>query len=451
MRFKKYILFFAGPYPSSPSSSFGHIFILLEPPKASKKSILLWDVVNFGAQVENMGSFEQFYKGIAGTLTGNFQLLTFGEKLRDYTFLESRPLWLFPVSLTISEADSFLGHLYQTQNKFYQYRFHDKNCAYMIEYLLNKSIKQENNPSFVVTPRDVIQNLSSRIQQPNYVASLEETLNSNTNDNQSAAFQLKLLEWKYQRRKQGITATEKMHLDSLRRRITAENIRYEQSIFKAYEKAFFMHPSSEIRVGSNFRHYSNTWNLTFRGGLHEFQDNHDIFPKYDFVRVFKADIEISKKAKMNYFWLYDQLSTPPSTSIMSYFSWRLAFGAERRYEIKEQPIYTGLFLGYGYSKNLLGNSLHSTVMLNINPVYNKAEGFKFHISPQVLIKSVLSESLKLSIDAGYSLKNISGIKGAPYMRNSLFFQLNQHIQIAMQFYNSNTYNSARLELATYIK
>jgi hypothetical protein len=448
--FQKLYFVFAGPYPSSPSSSFGHIFILLEAPKNSKKSLLLWDVVNFGAEVNNMGGFEQFYKGIFGSLTGHFQLLTFGEKLREYTFIESRPLWLFQLKLNEKEKDSFLEELFLSQRKNYPYRFHDKNCAFMIEHLINKALKREEKSRVVVTPRDVLTNLETRFSEVKYVESLEETLRNFKDNSHSAAFLVKYLEWKYQQRNLGLSYNEKEELDSLRNNILHEKRVFKKSIFRSYKKAFYMHPSSEFRLGSLFSKKKEAITLTYRGGVHEFQDNHEVFPRYDFVRTLKFDMEINTKLRLNYFWLYDQLSTAPSTKLMDYFSWRLAFGAERRLEFEEGRMQSGVFLAYGQTTGLFQNTVNMSFMLNMNPVYEANSGFKLQISPQFLFKSVLTKSFKWTVDAAYSLKKISSIEGDPYIRNSFYYQISKNIQASVQLYSSRYYKLLRFELASYL-
>jgi len=49
--FKNVYVVFAGPYPTVPSSSFGHLFLLLEPKRENNRPFLLWDVIDYSANI----------------------------------------------------------------------------------------------------------------------------------------------------------------------------------------------------------------------------------------------------------------------------------------------------------------------------------------------------------------------------------------------------------------
>ncbi len=237
--FKELFIVFAGPYPSSPSSSFGHIFLLLKP-KVERKSILLWDVINFGANSDSLNIWDTFYKGILGGLVGHYSIIPFHEKIREYTFIESRALWLYPVRLNSDESSHLLFNLFKNKNKSFDYRFFTKNCASQIESLLEKSFGRsiEKN-SVLISPRDVLlknTEIKKRIGKPLYIESVEQVIDSYFEEKSvnaidwllvpdsfkvsmhpdDAAILLTILEWKYYRRKKMLIDSEKKQIQFLR-------------------------------------------------------------------------------------------------------------------------------------------------------------------------------------------------------------------------------------------
>ncbi|MCB0739164.1 MAG: DUF4105 domain-containing protein, partial [Bacteroidetes bacterium] len=232
--FKNIYLVYAGPYPASPSSSFGHLFLLLEPIRFQENQILLWDVAEFSADVDEIKPIEKFYKGILGGLVGSFKIIPFYEKLRQYTFIESRPLWIFPIKTSPTESKTILYNLFQQFGKGIKYRFHDNNCASQIELLLKNSFNENQNISGIITsPRTVLINLAERLNKPFYIESTENLIkNSQIAKNieskfgklddfdtnikgAEAAVLLNVLEWKYFHRGTLLKKNEKIQIEKL--------------------------------------------------------------------------------------------------------------------------------------------------------------------------------------------------------------------------------------------
>ncbi|MEX1015034.1 MAG: DUF4105 domain-containing protein, partial [Candidatus Paceibacterota bacterium] len=102
-KFHQLYIVFAGPYPANPSSTFGHLFLLIDSSTDSNKTIQLWDAVNYAADVSSHSGLSLFYNGLVGNLKGNFEVVPFYKKIQDYSYAESRDLWLFPIKLNDKE------------------------------------------------------------------------------------------------------------------------------------------------------------------------------------------------------------------------------------------------------------------------------------------------------------------------------------------------------------
>lgn len=148
-------LAFAGPYSSSPSSAFGHLFLIL--PSSPNEPPPLWDVVSFSAETFGAGPFRYATVGIAGGFLGRYERLRFHEKARDYELLEDRDLWLLELDLSSAEAAALHRELAATAGRWYPYTFFEKNCAYYLQRLLARASGSVNPPSGPTSPTGVFQ------------------------------------------------------------------------------------------------------------------------------------------------------------------------------------------------------------------------------------------------------------------------------------------------------
>ena len=449
-KFQNVYLVFAGPYPTSPSSSFGHLFLLLEPLESFNTPILLWSSVNFSADIENENSISKFYKGIFGGLIGQYQITPFYDKLRDYTFIESRDLWIFPINLSQSEIDQLQYNLFKVSTLNYHYRFHDNNCASQIETLILSSFSNKKISSkVIVSPRSVIMNLSDKLMKPFLVSSMESSLkeysiqaniNSQLKDldnaidnipDPEAAILLSILEWRYFHKGVLLNDYEKQYLNKLRIKVSKLKATGDIDL-RNYKKSFNMHPPVKFGMGLQYDDMNTEIFLFhFRLGLHEFSDNTDVFPKHDFMSIGKITIGFNKrKLVLNEFWLFDQQSTTPRTFLSSSISWRLGFGAVRNIHKEDDKLSTGLFVGIGKTYSWLNEAATTSFMLNINPLLKDKDGVKIIINPQSLLQVYKFKYTKINIEVG-SFRGITNKSTwINYIRSDLIVDITQGYQIA---------------------
>lgn len=136
-------LFYAGPYMSSPSSVFGHSFLLLGSAKTEAYSQLTF---NYAADIpSDVSAFDYAYRGIGGGFPGVISILPFYQRLYQYTDMENRDLWEYRLNLAADEVDLLAAYLWEikTQANF-DYYFFDENCASILLWIL-KAVKPDFN------------------------------------------------------------------------------------------------------------------------------------------------------------------------------------------------------------------------------------------------------------------------------------------------------------------
>lgn len=437
--FNKMYLVFAGPYPASPTSSFGHIFVLLEPQK--DKPFLLWDALDFSADVTNVGSLEFIFQGIFGTLEGHYKITSFYEKLREYTFIESRSLWMFPVQLDSCESKNFLFQYFNLQKDIHPYRFSNKNCASEIYNLLRHSIdgsyKQEDG---LVFPHTIINELKDRIKEPVFIESIYSLLKdnagktilngnsdtTNSGDNTDAAIALNLLEWKYANENSHLTSEEINTLQNLRKKVSSSGSK-NYSSFKSYPKAFDIHPT--MLAGSGFRiggRESAEYLLTYRFGIHEYFEKCNVYPEDDFLSLLKIELGIRKQGiQINHLMLFNQTSLQPVSFLSNFISWKLGFGLLRKDELSDRPLAGGIFAGFGYSVSLIENRIKLSFLLDAEPVYLKSSGLSLLSGPELIARWNISDGISWMGNLKGTLKILSNPKMHYNLENNLGIHLSE--------------------------
>jgi len=129
-------LIFPAAYLNSPSSMFGHTFIRLN--RASGSNALLDYSVNFAANADpNDNELVFSYKGLTGGYPGVYSILPYYEKVKEYSYLESRDVWEYTLSMTPEEVNQFVRHIWEVRNIRLDYFFFSENCSYQILTILD--------------------------------------------------------------------------------------------------------------------------------------------------------------------------------------------------------------------------------------------------------------------------------------------------------------------------
>ncbi len=158
---KSVSLVFSSAYSNNPSSMFGHSLLKLN---AKGNSELLDYGVNFAANVSpDENSFSFIWFGLTGGYLGQFSLVPYYEKIREYLDSENRDLWEYELSFTPAEVHFIVLHLWEMETvSWFDYYFADENCSFHILYLLEimrPDWKLTGNGVFSV-PGEMVKHLS---------------------------------------------------------------------------------------------------------------------------------------------------------------------------------------------------------------------------------------------------------------------------------------------------
>ncbi|MDX9708703.1 MAG: DUF4105 domain-containing protein [Trichloromonas sp.] len=149
-------LVFPGSYPNSPASMFGHTLLNFSGPHESK---LLAHAANYSAFTDESNGFTYAVKGLTGLYRGYFSLLPYYEKLKEYSGLERRDVWEYPLNLTPEETRRMFLHLWELRDIYSDYFFFDENCSYNLLFLLESarpSLRLTDSKPMWVLPVDTI-------------------------------------------------------------------------------------------------------------------------------------------------------------------------------------------------------------------------------------------------------------------------------------------------------
>lgn len=141
-------LAFASQYLSNPASVFGHTFLVLSPErKSSSPHPRYLDLtISYAAEVgTKVGALEYAYKGLGGGFKGRFYTEPLYQRIREYSRMEMRDLWFYPLKASPSQIDDLLDHIFElAQRPYFSYFFLDENCSYMMLEVLEVIFPDKN-------------------------------------------------------------------------------------------------------------------------------------------------------------------------------------------------------------------------------------------------------------------------------------------------------------------
>ncbi len=126
-------LVFPTAHMNSPASMFGHTLLIYETESRSK---LLAYAVNYAAITTDTFGPLFAVKGIFGFYKGYFSVLPYYAKLQEYTDLDHRDMWEYPLNFSREETIRSIMHAYELDGIYSDYYFFDENCSYVLLFLL---------------------------------------------------------------------------------------------------------------------------------------------------------------------------------------------------------------------------------------------------------------------------------------------------------------------------
>ena len=132
----KAVLIYATDFMGNPSSMFGHTLLRLDP-KDQKQLNLISYAVNYAATVTGSEGWSYAWKGLTGQYPGEYSLMPYYRKVKEYGDLESRDLWEYELALNEQETTFLVQHIWEMKHVQFPYYFISDNCAYRLLGLMD--------------------------------------------------------------------------------------------------------------------------------------------------------------------------------------------------------------------------------------------------------------------------------------------------------------------------
>ena len=132
-------LVFPGSFPSSPASAFGHTLLRIDRAGQDDEAKLLNMSVNYAAEVPQGGGVGALYalRGLTGAFKGQYRLMPYHVKLREYAQIENRDVWEYELELDRARVRRVLAHGYELLIAHNDYYFLSENCSYQLLAMLD--------------------------------------------------------------------------------------------------------------------------------------------------------------------------------------------------------------------------------------------------------------------------------------------------------------------------
>ncbi len=141
---------FSSFHLNNPSSTFGHTLLrlnrrTLEELSGDSEGRQLLDYgVNYGLMAPKVNPVLYGLFALAGAFPGNFLVLPYFYKVREYNDYESRDLWEYDLKLTEAEVETLVDHLWELDKVIYAYHYLTDNCGYQVLAVLDAAAPRLN-------------------------------------------------------------------------------------------------------------------------------------------------------------------------------------------------------------------------------------------------------------------------------------------------------------------
>lgn len=141
-------LAFASQYMSNPASVFGHTFLVFSPTQENRKihPAYLDITVGYAAEMPtDVGVVKYIVYGLGGGFKGKFFDEPLYHRIHEYSNMELRDLWIYPLKARPEQIDDLLDHIFEISEKnYFDYFFLDENCSYMLLKILEVIFPEED-------------------------------------------------------------------------------------------------------------------------------------------------------------------------------------------------------------------------------------------------------------------------------------------------------------------
>ncbi|KRI53466.1 DUF4105 domain-containing protein [Acinetobacter pittii] len=176
----KATLIYATDFMGNPSSMFGHTLLRLDPKDQQQLNLVSY-AVNYAATVAGNDNWSYAWKGLTGQYPGEYSLMPYYRKVKEYGDFESRDLWEYELNLSPEETRFLVSHIWEMQHVSFPYYFVSDNCAYRLLGLIDL-VKPESNLqekfTYASIPMETIKSMQQQglTKAPVYRPALETQL-----------------------------------------------------------------------------------------------------------------------------------------------------------------------------------------------------------------------------------------------------------------------------------
>jgi len=385
-------LVYAGPYSSSPSSAFGHLFLVFQ--TLETMPLPLWDVVSFNAETNNANPVNFFFSGITGGFSGTYKSIKFHEQVRDYEVLEDRDLWLIRLNISEHDKTRIQTSIAESHGETHPYLFFSKNCASYIQELLCTVCPNLPKPEGVVSPMEVVRTVIEKglAEGSFYRPSISRQLVAESQLVSSPVLErLKDENWQQLAGDQDWLRTlKKVELSFIQQYFHLQTLHTEESLPQDTRNGLSLlrvlvssqdHNSSHTssmpspgntipapafhsygKLTTSFRNYFDSENqisIRFRPAMHDMADPWTGFRQLNTLEFLTTEISATApgyKPRLEEFVFFYQRSLAPVNIISKNSSWMFEIATRRAGVCGPSQLHSGISAGWGRSTKLSPNS-----------------------------------------------------------------------------------------------
>lgn len=437
-------LIFASADLNNAPSTFGHTFIKLNNPENKNKELLDYGI-SYAADGNPNEAVFYALKGLFGLYDGYFSMLPYHQKIREYTNMEGRDIWEFPLNLTPTEVDTLIDHLLEMEAGRAPYWFLSDNCAYQLIKALEVAKPElnisESLPIYSI-PLDLAKHLT-RTKGLTGAPLYQKSLKTEYMQNYSRLSGIQRDElWETIRTLQGRdpevleTAMKYYALKAYQTQTDQDSAKYALSVQRAKlgmvtkelqtplpPPPHLSHDSGGFYIGrGEDKGHGHFTSVRVRPAFHDLEQNDTGMLPFSHIEVMSVEAryyETEKRTTLHQFTLVDLINTTPLTHLDKHFSWRARGALIDQW----QPDAIG---GLGATYDLLPH-LRMTQFLG-------ARAFEEFLGAgaNVLVAARIN-SVGLSIDAGYYFATNS--RQMWELKSKLDVQLSRNWDLQLEHWN----------------
>lgn len=458
---KSATLVFPSAHINSPASMFGHTFLRIN---SAYKSKLLSYAINYAADAnpdtENGVIFA--IKGLFGGYYGQYSLLPYYDKLKEYRDTEQRDIWEYDLNLNEDEVLKMVRHIWELNGTHSNYYFFTENCSYNMLWLMEvarPTVKLREHFNYQVIPLETLHAASAEnlILSDSYRASKRtillkyESLISNSYmslprelvnskitikdivQNNSIPIQQKMyileastefLEYSFSKNDMDKEQyLEQFHNITKARAALGQGKRLN---IKAPANPVNSHRAVKATVGFGYREDKSISFLGIRPAYHDLEDSN-----YGFLRgtqIEFMDLLLSyrdEELEVEKATIISIVSLAQRSEFFDSFSWRTKFGWDKNYIDNDSNFIATLGAGFSW-----GNKLGYTYIM-VDPILYINENFISGIGGSLGL--IIDKSKYMSTNIELTRRVYDNAQKQNLAKVTQSFRLSQNLQLKFKY------------------